>query len=236
MIGSGIYLITNRINGKQYVGQSINLIKRWNQHKTESRRNVPRTIIDKALKKYGIENFDFDIILECDLDMLDKWETDMINLYDCVRPKGYNVNPTGRGLSDSTKRLLSYRMKENNPMKDPDVVKKVSKKLKGVKHNRVTDYQRQVTSKRMKENNPMKDPDVAKKVSENRKGKRLSLENIIKGSKYVDIKQFDKDGRYIKTWKLVSDIEKELHIDHCGIYACLNGKLRTSGGYIWRCI
>ena len=78
MMGSGIYLITNRINGKQYVGQSINLIKRWNQHKTESRRNVPRTIIDKALKKYGIENFDFDIILECDLDMLDKWETDMI--------------------------------------------------------------------------------------------------------------------------------------------------------------
>ena len=84
----GIYLITNNVNGKKYVGQSRNLIKRWNQHKTESRKDRPRLIVDKAIKKYGIDNFSFEILFECPLDMLDDWETDMIRLYDSMRPRG----------------------------------------------------------------------------------------------------------------------------------------------------
>lgn len=232
----GIYLITNNVNGKKYIGQSRNLIKRWNQHKTESRKDNPKMIVDKAIKKYGIDNFSFEILFECPLDMLDDWETDMIRLYDSVRPRGYNCVDKCRGVSEKEIEKLSNRMKENNPMKDPDVVDKVRNKLKGTHHNRVTEYQIEVTKKRMKENNPMKNPEVIKKVSMKMTGKKLDKERVIRNSKYTNILQFSKDGKFIKKWDLVSDIEKELHIDYCCIYAVLNGKQKTAGGYIWRCI
>lgn len=46
----------------------------------------------------------------------------------------------------------------------------------------------------------------------------------------------NKNGNLIKRWELISDIVAELKIDHCGIYAVLNGKQKTSGGFVWRCI
>ena len=232
----GIYLITNNVNGKKYVGQSRNLIKRWNQHKTESRKDRPRLIVDKAIKKYGIDNFSFEILFECPLDMLDDWETDMIRLYDSMRPRGYNCIDKCRGVSEEARLKLSERMKEKNPMKNPDVADKVRNKLKGVHTSRVTAYQIEVTKKRMKENNPMKNPEVVKKVSMKMTGIKQDKERVIRNSKHTNILQFSKDGKFIKKWDLVSDITKELGIDHCCIYAVLNGKQKTAGGYIWRCI
>lgn len=232
----GIYLITNNINGKKYVGQSRNLIKRWGQHKTESRRDKPHLIVDKAIKKYGIDNFSFEILFECPLDMLDDWETDMIRLYDSVRPRGYNCVDKCNGVSEEERLKSSERMKKNNPMKNPDIAEMVRNKLKGTHHNRVTEYQIEVTKKRMKENNPMKNPEVAKKVSMKITGRKQDKERVIRNSKHTNILQFSKDGKFIKKWDLVSDITKELGVDHCCIYAVLNGKQKTAGGYIWRCI
>lgn len=190
----GIYLITNNINGKKYIGQSRNLIKRWGQHKTESRRDKPNLIVDKAIKKYGIDNFSFEILFECPLDMLDDWETDMIRLYDSVRPRGYNCVDKCNSVSEEARLKLSESMKENNPMKNPDVVDKVRNKLIGTHHNRVTEYQIEVTKKRMKENNPMKNPEVAKKVSMKITGRKQDKERVIRNSKYTNILQFSKDG------------------------------------------
>lgn len=232
----GIYLITNNINGKKYIGQSRNLVKRWNDHKDEARHNRSTLLIHNAMREYGIDNFSFDILLECPIDMLDVWESDMIRLYDTFVPNGYNIRDGKKGISEEERLKLSERMKENNPMKNPEVVDKVRNKLKGVHTNRVTEYQIEVTKKRMKENNPMKNPEVAKKVSMKMTGRKQDKERVIRNSKHTNILQFSKDGKFIKKWDLVSDITKELGIDHCCIYAVLNGKQKTAGGYIWRCI
>lgn len=82
----------------------------------------------------------------------------------------------------------------------------------------------------------MKNPEVAKKVSMKMTGRKQDKERVIRNSKHTNILQFSKDGKLIKKWDLVSDITKELGIDHCCIYAVLNGKQKTAGGYIWRCI
>lgn len=232
----GIYLITNNINGKKYIGQSKNLVKRWNNHKDEAKHNRSTLLIHNAMREYGIDNFSFDILFECPIDMLDVWESDMIRLYDTFVPNGYNIRDGKKGMTEEERLKLSERMKGNNPMKNPEVADRVRNKLKGTHHNRVTEYQIEVTKKRMKENNPMKNPEVVKKVSMKMTGRKLDKERVIRNSKYTNILQFSKDGKFIKKWDLISEIEKELDIDHCCIYAVLNGKQKTAGGYIWRCI
>ena len=60
----GIYKITNKINGHCYIGQSIDIQRRWACHKNSAIRekssshNYP---LQKAMRKYGIDNFELEI-------------------------------------------------------------------------------------------------------------------------------------------------------------------------------
>ena len=56
MKNPGIYILTNKVNGKQYVGKDSNLPNRVNQHLSGYENNCP--LIYRAIKKYGRENFD----------------------------------------------------------------------------------------------------------------------------------------------------------------------------------
>ena len=83
---TGIYKITNLVNGKVYIGASRRIETRWYEHK----RSV-KSPIHSDLEAYGLENFKFEVLLECPEDMLCQWERDMICLYDADDPeKGYN--------------------------------------------------------------------------------------------------------------------------------------------------
>lgn len=71
-----IYKITNTINNKLYIGKTVNTIeKRFNQHKNESKteRSKKRPLY-RAINKYGIENFEIEIIEECNYDILNERE------------------------------------------------------------------------------------------------------------------------------------------------------------------
>lgn len=85
----GIYKITNNINGKIYVGQSNNIKRRFSEHC--QRHLLP---IDKAIQKYGKENFSFDILEECSLEELNTKETYWINKLNALK-KGYNCSTGG---------------------------------------------------------------------------------------------------------------------------------------------
>ena len=73
----GIYKITNLVNGKSYIGQSINIRKRIINHKStafnpqERGYNYP---LYKDIRKYGINNFSFDVIEECKKEQLNEKE------------------------------------------------------------------------------------------------------------------------------------------------------------------
>ena len=57
----GIYKIENLVNHKVYIGQSIHIEKRWQEHCRPSADSA----IAKAIRKYGKENFSFQILEEC---------------------------------------------------------------------------------------------------------------------------------------------------------------------------
>lgn len=94
----GIYKIENKINHKVYIGQSINIERRWTQHRYRSQSGDGEAF-DCALYKdmYGhLSDFDFSILEECPRDMLDIQEIDWIRKYDSTAPwNGYNRSPGG---------------------------------------------------------------------------------------------------------------------------------------------
>lgn len=85
----GIYKIHNNLNGKEYIGQSNDIYRRWKEHCSPSRYLTSRIPVDAAIHKYGKENFTLTVVEECPLEKLNKRETYWIHYYDTVN-KGYN--------------------------------------------------------------------------------------------------------------------------------------------------
>ena len=91
---TGIYKIVNRINGKIYVGQSIDIIERWKQHGYKAFNNKEKgytSAIHAAFRKYGIENFELEVLEECQVSELDERERYWIQELGCLVPNGYNI-------------------------------------------------------------------------------------------------------------------------------------------------
>lgn len=80
-------------------------------------------------------------------------------------------------FTKKNRQIFSDRMNENNPMKNPETVKKVVEKLTGREGRKLTDEEKQMHSERMKENNPMKNPEIAAKSGEAKRGIPLSEEH-----------------------------------------------------------
>lgn len=100
---TGIYKITNKINGKVYIGQSIDIFSRWKWHKTHLKNT---TAIHKALNKYGIENFTFEILEETplDKDYMNEREIYYVSFFDSYN-KGYNETLGGNSSFNQSKNL-----------------------------------------------------------------------------------------------------------------------------------
>ncbi len=92
-----LYKITDALNNKVYIGQSNKEIERWRQHKYYSRLENPVQYISRAIKKYGVKNFIYEVIAMCQLQEDANWtETELIKQYDSQnKDKGYNIAPGG---------------------------------------------------------------------------------------------------------------------------------------------
>lgn len=92
----GIYKITNKVNGKVYIGQSRDLKQRWAYHKYQGQKKTLRkkSALYAAMKSYGVENFDFGVLEECQEKDLNDREMYYIKLFDSFQ-KGYNLTRGG---------------------------------------------------------------------------------------------------------------------------------------------
>lgn len=115
---SGIYKITNTINGKFYIGSSKDLIRRKKDHFRLLRKGINHsTLLQRAVSKYGLENFIFEIIVECSEDLLFTIEQKLV---DELKPK-YNIAiknvsvPTGLPYKDKSlyKKYAKDRLRNN---------------------------------------------------------------------------------------------------------------------------
>lgn len=124
MIKTGIYRITNITNNKIYIGSAVNINKRWRDHKWYLKENKHHNShLQSSYNKYGLENFEFIVELECNIIDLLIEERKLIKKYNSNNNQfGYNVNDPehiflGRNHSEETKKKLSLqKIGKKNPM------------------------------------------------------------------------------------------------------------------------
>lgn len=183
-----VYKRTNLVNGKQYIGQTIDFEKRNNAWLYK--KIYAGEAINNARKKYGTNNFKTEILKECSTqEELNEWEIYYIKAFNTVSPNGYNLTDGGEGrlhskITEETRKKMSLAHSgEKNIMFGKTHTKEAREKIrnarlgkKGTKH---TDEWKIKASERMKSTNnpnfgkPLLDS-VKKKLSESLKGRIVS--------------------------------------------------------------
>ena len=208
-MNSGIYCIENLINGKKYIGQSINTKERmFKYHKN-------CVILNNAIKKYGKENFKRYVILYCesDTDELARYEIACIKIFHShVSEGGYNISWGGKApmLGRKQSKKAKQKVSKANLGKhlSDETKQKVSKARLG-KHLSDETKQRMSVSKKGKKFTD----DHRKKLSDAKKGKHLSVETRKKISVANKYKPSWRKGKHlsVETKRKQSNAKKGKH-------------------------
>jgi len=130
----GVYLIFNWVNGKAYVGSSIKLNLRINQHKSDLNKNVhDNRHLQKAWNKYWSVSFDFYIIEYCSKENLIEREQYWIDKFKSSNKNfGYNLAPIAFSVIGvkHTKETIEKRKIANAGFKHTEETKIKLSKLK----------------------------------------------------------------------------------------------------------
>ena len=134
----GIYKIENQLNHKVYIGQSVNIGKRWTAHRTkyytEDYYDYP---LYRAFRKYGIENFSFSVIQECSKEELNELEKYWINYYNSYND-GYNQTVGGESGGGPQKLTEEQVLDIYKRLKTNESMIKIGERY-GVSHQTISD-------------------------------------------------------------------------------------------------
>lgn len=221
----GIYKITNLINGKSYIGQSINIKRRFWDHRCishESNRHLKY-----ALKKYGKDNFKYEVLEECLEDELDAKERHYI---ETLKPE-YNVTNGGqdslRRYPEDVRKKISNKSKEQwENMTDEERQHRITHNLTG--HSVGYAMSEETKAK-------LRDKNLGKKQSPEtiEKRKQTMLEKKRNGYRQ-DNSSHMKRVKCIETnevFKSVKDAAENIGVDPSSVSSMLKGRQKTVKGF-----
>lgn len=207
----GIYKIENLINGKKYIGQSVDIHARILDHKRVNNR--PSAFVSQkyplylAFKKYGIENFSFEVVEECKREELDDKEKYWIKMYHSfIQENGYNLTYGGHGnlqITDKTVQIIVDLW--NNGYSTGEI-------------EAIVEYNKHVIIKYLKLYSNYTTEEG------NRRGRVINGISHQKG-----INQYDLLGNFIKNYESVKQCAEQLDINISGIIK--NAKFKTKAYY-----
>ncbi len=240
-----IYKITNKINGKIYIGQTIRPVDvRWRCHCQKG------NALFNAINKYGKENFTIEEIdRACSINELNEKEIFWIKELNCVAPNGYNLRlggESGGRHSEETRKRISEASKGRVVSEDTRKKKSImfsgeNNPAFGKNYNQGKECSPETRDKISKAHTGMKrSEETCRKIGESKKGivcwrngKKFGHENGRKNQYEFDV--FKKEsGEYIGTWNNQRICAEELGMNYKNIQSVLSGRRPSASGYVFK--
>lgn len=198
-----IYKITNDVNGKVYIGKTLNTVEsRWKEHcHDKDRRNMENRPLYRAMNKYGLEHFSIETIEEC-YENLEEREIYWIKYYNSYvgwpDSNGYNATFGGDGKPYvNYDEIIQWAKNGKTQIEIAEIVgccvDTVVKALTQA-HIQMPEYKEHVS---------------------------------------IAVYQKDREGNILAKYASISEAAKATCIDPTHIGQCCAGKRKTSGGYYW---
>lgn len=115
--GPLIYMLTFP-SDRRYIGQTSRTYEeRMKSHKNSINSSHGCRLVKAAIKKYGWDSVIKEVLVLCDKDSLDSYETKFIDIYNTLAPNGYNLETGGHGnkvISTSSRKLMSDAQKKRD--------------------------------------------------------------------------------------------------------------------------
>ena len=255
----GVYAITNKANGKKYIGQSKDIMRRWAQEKDMQFRRVNAHLFN-AFKKYGLDMFAFTVLCECKQTELYELEKLLISELETHKPeKGYNKTFGGEGgnSTSETREKISDALKGR--AKSPETKEKLSISLRGRSFSDETLRKMSESGKKRKAS-----AETRRRISEGLKGRVVSAETRQKigaktrglihnaqarakisaglkgkmlGAKHPQARpvlQYTKAGEFIREFDCSATAGRVLGSWGRNIRRAAAGKGLSACGYVWR--
>ena len=251
-----IYMYINKINNKKYVGQTKDFFDRHRRHIQSSfNKNAKRdynTPFHRAIRKYGIENFDIKILAENipTQEKVNEYEVFFIKRYKTLNIQdGYNVaeggynNPFAGKTEEEMeefKRKMSEARKgqmigENNPFygkqHSQETKNKISKNHANVSGKNNPNYGKHISENQKEKLRQINTGKIKSKETKNKISSAMKGKNNPKAKMVI---QYDKQGKIIKIWDYAKQAGEELGINTNGITKCCRGEGKSAGGFCWK--
>lgn len=251
---SYIYLVTNNINGKRYVGQH-----HYEKDGIDPSYKGSGVLLKQAYQKYGMENFSFEVLEFCSDSSMDELEKNWIQTLDTQAPNGYNIRSGGYGMSEEDRKMASHRQLERyktGPEYHQKIIEHLSKfhgmprkelificplKLAYLNKQNLFLYElgeafgcdfriiKQRAAKYGIQLNP-RYPFTGRKHTAEYKDKMRKI-------RMKPVRQISKiTNETISEWPSIQDAANYLKIDYSKIIKCCKGKANTCGGFKWEYI
>lgn len=230
---TGIYKITSP-SGKIYIGQSIDIKRRFNYYKNLKNKQQPK--LYNSFLKYGVDSHKFEIIELCMQKYLNNVERYYQQKYDTVnnglnlmyvKNEHFNGNHSKESREKISKGLKGKPIHENTKkaiinynktrILSPETIEKMRNAQIGKKHSKET-----IEKQRQKRLGTKRSEATKQKQRDNSPKKKAII-------------QYDLDMNYIAEYNSLSQAIRVLN-KKCttGITHCLSGKYKSSYGFIWR--
>lgn len=140
----GVYKVTNKINGKFYIGCSINIYNRWSCHKARKSKNGAEYTkpLYIAMREFGKENFEFEIIERCEESVLIEREKYWINKLNALEV-GYNVKlemETHNNVKLSLNDIVDIRTRYGNRERKKTVYKDYQDRINATGFHKIWNF------------------------------------------------------------------------------------------------